>query len=83
MDVIKCGVKGEKAAATLTVRGGFFLWEVVDDGFARSLGVCSRVPVLLQLLLRHQVRLQLPVQCGSYRATNVTNVNTVPAAGSC
>lgn len=58
-------MEGE-AAGRLTVYSGLFLWEVVYDGFARGFWVWSRVPMLLKLLLRHQVRLQLSVQCGSY-----------------
>lgn len=58
-------MEGE-AAGRLTIYRGLFLWEVVYDGFARGLWVWSWVPMLLKLLLRHQVRPQLSVQCGSY-----------------
>lgn len=53
----------------LTVCNGLFLWEVVYDGLARGLRVRSRVSMLLELLLCHQVRLQLPVQRDSCRGT--------------
>lgn len=59
---VSCG-----AAWSLTVCDGLLLGEVVHDGLAGRLGVGSGVVVLLQLLLRHQVRLQLPVQCYAYR----------------
>lgn len=58
-------MEGE-AAGRLTIYSGLFLGEIVYDGFARGLWVWSRVPMLLKLLLRHQVCPQLSVQCGSY-----------------
>lgn len=49
-----------------TVCIGLFGREVVYDGSSSRLRVWSRVSVLLELLLRHQVALQFPVQYGSY-----------------
>ena len=54
---------------SLTVCNSLLLWEVEYDGFAWSLWVWSRVSMLLELLLCHQVCPQLPVQCGSYSET--------------
>lgn len=62
-------IKGE-AGASLTVCDALLLGLVVNDGLAGGLGVRPRVSVLLELLLCHQVRLHLPVQCGSCRETH-------------
>lgn len=58
------------AGASLTVCDALLLGLVVNDGLAGGRGVRPRVSVLLELLLCHQVRLHLPVQCGSCRETH-------------